>query len=334
MKAVELQRFGSMGLQLVERETPRPGEGEVLVRVIAASLNHRDLEIARGRYAMPVRLPIVPASDAVAEVVELGPGVTRVRPGDRVCAAFFAQWIDGRFDSRHFERQWGCTQDGMLREWAVWPETAVVQAPRHLGDEAATLPVAAVTAWSALTEAGVEPGQRVLILGTGGVSLFALQFARLFGAEPILVIGREGLEERVRALGAAQVFNHREHAQWGQRVWEGTGGQGVDLVVEVAGAGSFCESVAALRVAGTIAMVGYAAGAQLQFDLRQPFIAKRARLQGHTVGSRRQFEAMVRAIEVARLSPVIDSRHPLEAFEAAYDRMASREGFGKVLVRL
>jgi NADPH:quinone reductase-like Zn-dependent oxidoreductase len=334
MRAIELQHFNAGGLRMVEREPLRPGPGELLVRVRAASLNYRDLEIAQGRYAMPVQIPIVPLSDAVAEVVEHGEGESRFRPGDRVCAAFFANWIEGRFDARHFARQWGCNVDGMLQEWALWPESAAVHAPRHLDHEAASLPVAALTSWCALIEAGVLPGHTVLIIGTGGVSLFALQFARLFGAEPIVVVGREEVTDQVRSLGAAHVINRQEYPDWSEQVLACSGGQGVDLVVEVSGAQTWAQSVSALRVGGTIAVVGYASGAQVEFDLRQPFIAKRARLQGHTVGSRSQFEAMIRAMEINQLKPVIDSSFQLEEFSAAYRRMGSGQAFGKVLIRL
>jgi NADPH:quinone reductase-like Zn-dependent oxidoreductase len=334
MKAIELTRPGLTGLRTVQRPELSPGPGEVLLRIRAASLNHRDLEILEGRYAMPVPLPIVPLSDAVGEVMALGDGVQGLQPGDRVCPSFFPEWLDGPFHERFFARQLGGNVDGVLREQMVLPASAVVKAPAHLGAEAATLPIAALTAWSALSDAGLVPGQRVLVIGTGGVSLFALQLAPLFGAEVLVVSGDEAALARAKALGAHAVVNRQEHPDWGTRVRELTGGDGVDLVVDVAGAPTIAQLPAALRTGGTVAMVGYAGGAALAFDLRGVFIARRARLHGHTVGSRRQFEAMCRAIEQHRLVPVVDSRFAFDEAPAAYERLGSGRAFGKVLVTL
>jgi NADPH:quinone reductase-like Zn-dependent oxidoreductase len=202
MKAVELQRFGDGGLAHSERPAPKPAPGEVVVRVLAASLNYRDLEILEGRYGMPVQLPIVPLSDAVAEVVELGANTSRFSVGDKVNPLFFPDWLDGPFRGEYFQRQRGSSVSGVLQEFIAIPETALARAPRHLGADAAALPIAALTAWNALREAAVVPGQTVLIIGTGGVSLFALQFSRVFGAQAIVVSASPGKLERVKSLGA------------------------------------------------------------------------------------------------------------------------------------
>jgi len=334
MKAIALTHFGLPGLHVVQRPDPIPGPGEVLLRLRAASLNHRDLEILEGRYAMPVPLPRVPLSDAVGEVVAVGDGVEDVRVGDRVCPTFFPGWLDGPFHERYFSRQLGGNVDGMLREFAVLPAGDVVKVPGHLGAEAATLPVAALTAWSALTDAGVGPDRRVLVIGTGGVSLFALQLAPLFGAEVIVVGSGDEALSRAEALGARAVIDRREHAAWGARVRELTGGEGVDPVIDVAGAAAIGELPAALRTGGTVAMVGYASGAELRFDLRALFIARRARLHGHTVGSRTQFQALCRAIEQHQLVPVVDRRFGFDDAVAAYERLASGQAFGKVVLEI
>ncbi len=334
MKVVELTRFGLQGLHVADRADPAPARGEVLLRLEAASLNHRDLEIMEGRYAMPVSLPIVPLSDAVGRIVAVGEEVEGLRAGDRVCPTFFPDWVDGPFRERYFSRQVGANVDGMLREMIALPASAVVRAPAHLGPQAATLPLAALTAWSVLTDAAIAPGQRVLAIGTGGVSLFVLQLAPLFGAEVMVVSSDEAALSQATRLGAAAIVNRNEHADWGARVRELSGGDGVDLVVDVAGAASFAQLPAALRIGGMVAMVGYASGATLQFDMRSLFIARRARLHGHTVGSRRQLEDMFRAIEQHRMIPVVDSSFDIDGVPAAYERLASRRAFGKVLVTL
>lgn len=334
VNTLELQRFGPQGLLLADRPASRPGPGEVLLRLRAATLNHRDLEIVEGRYGMPVQLPIVPVSDAVGEVVEVGAGVTRVGVGDRATPVFFPDWIDGPFRAAYFTRQLGATLDGMLRAHAVVPESALVRVPDHLSDEgAAALPIAGLTAWSALADAAVSPGQSVLVIGSGAVSLFALQFARLFGARGIAVTSSEEKAARLKALGASDVLVSRAEPEWGAAA-HALAGEGVDLVVEVGGAGTLAQSTAALRVGGTMAIVGYVAGARLDFDLRPLFIGRRARLHGHTVGSRAGFEAMNRAMALHRLEPVIDRSFPMKETPAALDYLASGRAFGKVAIRI
>lgn len=334
MRAIQLQAFGQNGLAFADLPVPTPGPGEVLVRVDAAALNHRDLEIVEGRYAMPVTLPLVPVSDAVGEVVECGPGVTQWHAGDRVNPVFFPDWQDGPFHADHFLRQRGAGIDGMLREYTVHAEDELVRAPHHLGLEAATLPIAALTAWRALRDAGLRPGQRVLVIGLGGVSLFALQLAKVFGAAAWVVTRGEDKVQRARSLGADLVIDRGEHPQWGQRVHEQSGGLGADLVIEVGGAATMAQSTLALAVGGTMAIVGYLGGADVSVNLKQLFIAKRARLQGHTVGSRRDFTEMNEALTLHGIRPVIDSCHDLDHVSAAFSRLASGRAVGKVLIRL
>jgi NADPH:quinone reductase-like Zn-dependent oxidoreductase len=334
MKAIELQRFGRKGLSLVARPEAPLGPGEVRVRVLAASLNYRDIEILEGRYGMPVSLPIVPLSDSVGEVVEIGDGVTRFALGDRVNPIFFPDWVDGEFRADYFKHQPGSSADGVLQELVTVPESALVRAPANLGVEGATLPVAALTAWNVLRDADIIPGQTVLVLGSGGVSLFALQFARLFGARAIAVSSSRKKADRLSALGASEVIDSGADAAWGEQVLRLTDSRGVDLVVEVGGAATLPQSSVALKMGGHIAIIGYLSGAQATVDLKSLFIGKRARVHGHTVGSRASFEEMNRAIELHRLQPVIDSTFPLERTGEAYDRAQSRDVFGKVLITM
>jgi len=334
MQAIELTDDSHHRIRLTERPAPVPGRGEVLIRVRAAALNHRDLEIRDGRYGMAVQRPLVPLSDAVGDVVEVGATTAGFAPGDRVIPTFFPTWIDGAFRSEYFASQLGSSVDGVLRELMVYPATGLVHAPSHLGDEAAALPIAALTAWSALCDASLGPGQTLLVIGTGGVALFAVQFARLFGARAIVVSSSDHKLARAMELGAAHGVNYQRVPHWGAPVRDWSGGAGVDVVLELGGAATLPQSTVALRVGGTIAIVGYLTGPQLQLDLRELFIGKRARLRGQTVGSRRDFEAMNRALEWHRVVPVIDSRFALSDTPAAYERMASGQALGKVLIAL
>lgn len=334
MKAIELQRFGRDGLSLVERPAPIPRPGEVRVRVLAASLNYRDIEILEGRYGMPVTLPIVPLSDAVAEVVDVGAGVTHWAVGDRVNPIFFPNWLDGEFQAEYFQDQLGSSVRGVLQELLTIPQSALVRAPSHLSVEAAALPIAALTAWNVFRDAGVMPGQTVLVLGSGGVSLFALQFARLFGARAIAVSSSSSKLDRLTELGASAVIDSSANPNWGEQVLRLTENRGADLIVEVGGRQTLAQSSVALKMGGHIAIVGYLSGAEVALNLKSLFIARRARVHGHTVGSRASFEAMNRALEVHRLRPVIDSTFPLEQAAAACDRARCRDVFGKVLITM
>jgi NADPH:quinone reductase-like Zn-dependent oxidoreductase len=334
MKAIELQAFGLDGLRVVETHEADPPPGHVTLRLHAASLNFRDLEIVEGRYGMPVPLPCIPLSDAVGTVSRVGPGVTAWQEGDRVNPLFFPDWIDGPFHPRYFARQLGGNAPGVLRQTMTLPASAVVRAPRHLGDEAATLSVAALTAWAALTDAALQPGQTIVTIGSGGVALFALQFATLFGVRAIAVTSSAHKIPRLQEAGAAAAVDSRVHRDWGDEVVRLTDGAGAQLVLETGGNATFGESVRALAPGGTIAMIGYVSGPLLEMDLRQVFIAKRARLHGHTVGNARQFDAMNRALEAHGVVPLVDAVHPFADAASAYRRLASGDNVGKVLVKL
>ncbi len=334
MRAIELQAFGKGGLRLVDRPVPHLGPGEALIRVRATALNYRDEEIATGNYGMPVKLPRVPLSDAVGQIVELGPETKRFSEGDHVNLTFFPDWIDGEFRAEYFARQRGSSLDGVLAEYVVAHESELARAPAHLKYESAGLPIAGLTAWMALTEAALQPGQTVLIIGTGGVSLYALQLAKLFGGQTLVVTSSDAKLERAMRLGALAGVNYRRTPDWGRAVLDLTAGRGADVVIETGGAGTLPQTTAALRTGGHIAVVGYLSGADVRLDLRDLFIGKRAHVHGHTVGSRRQLEALNRAVELNRLIPVVDSVHSFDDVEAAYERLRSGEAFGKVLITL
>ncbi|MFL6258970.1 MAG: NAD(P)-dependent alcohol dehydrogenase [Thermoanaerobaculia bacterium] len=332
MRAVEIREaFGLGNLALVERPDPSPGPGQVLVRLRAASLNYRDLLTVEGKYNPKQKLPLIPCSDGAGEVIETGEGVTRFKTGDRVCTVFAQKWIAGR-PTRERLRS---TLDGTLAELAVFDQEGLVRTPGSLTDEeAATLPCAAVTAWSALvTEGGITAGDTVLVQGTGGVSLFALQIAKLLGARVIATSSRDEKLARVREMGADETINYREVPNWGVRAKELTGGVGVDLVVEVGGAGTLQQSLQAVRFGGTVSLIGNLAGTKAEILLTHIFM-QAIRVQGILVGDRESFEAMNRAIALNGLKPVIDRVFPLEEAPAAFEHMAAGEHFGKIVIRI
>jgi NADPH:quinone reductase-like Zn-dependent oxidoreductase len=335
VRAVEIRDgFGLDHLALVERPEPRPGHGQALVRVRAAALNYRDLLMVDGRYNRKQKLPLVPCSDGAGEVVAVGDGVSRVRPGDRVCGIFAQGWIAGEPGRELIRTTLGGPLDGMLAEQVALAAEGLVKTPDHLSDlEAATLPCAAVTAWSALIEGGLKAGETVLLLGTGGVSIFALQLAVLAGARAIITSSSDEKLERARELGAAAGINYRLVPEWGARVKELTGGEGVDYVLEVGGAATLPQSLQAVRVGGRIYLIGVLSGNATEVSI--PAIQmRRVRVEGVLVGSRASFEALNRAVSLHRLRPVIDSTYPLAEARAAFEHMAAGRHFGKICIEL
>jgi NADPH:quinone reductase-like Zn-dependent oxidoreductase len=335
MRAFQLpQATGIEALTKVDLPQPKPAHRQVLVKVLACSLNFRDLAIVLGRYRMPTKPNVVPLSDGAGEVVEVGPGVTRVKVGDRVAGNFFQRWPGGHASADTQASALGGSIDGMLREYAVLEEDGVVKLPAHLSyQEGACLPCAGVTAWNALVEHGrLIAGQTVLVQGTGGVSMFALQFCKLFGADVIATSSSDAKLERAKKLGAAHGVNYKTTPDWDKAAVELTGGVGVDQVVEVGGAGTIAKSLGALRIGGKISMIGVLSGAA---DLNPMLImGKRANVQGISVGSTQMFEAMNRAIAVARMKPVIDKVFPFEEAPAAFRHMQSAQHFGKIVINL
>ena len=333
MRAYRLQAAGIDGLAEVELPMPKPGPRQVLVKVAACSLNFRDLAIVLGTYRMAVKPNVIPLSDGAGEVVAVGEGVTRVKAGDRVAGCFFQRWIGGPMAADTHASALGGGLDGMLADYAVLEEHGVVKLPAHLSlEEGATLPCAAVTAWHALAEhARIVAGETVLVQGTGGVSIFALQLARLMGARVIVTSSSNEKLARAKALGAAHGVNYKATPEWDKAVVELTGG-GVDHVVEVGGPGTLARSLRAIRVGGKITLIGVLAGAA---EINPMLIfSRRANVQGISVGSTQMFEAMNRAIAASGLKPVIDKVFAFGEAPAAYRHLQSAQHFGKVVIRV
>ncbi len=335
MKVYELQNtFGIDSLAVVERPQPRPGPGQVVVRMRAFSLNYRDLMVVKGQYNPKLRLPFTPLSDGAGEVAEVGEGVTRVKAGDRVAGAFIPKWVGGELTEEWSRSALGGGAPGVLAEYVALDAEGVVPVPPHLSDEeASTLPCAAVTAWHALvTEGQVKAGDVVLVQGTGGVSLFALQFARLCGARVLATSSSDEKLKRVRELGASDGINYKATPDWDKRARELTGGAGVDHVVEVGGAGTLGRSLRAVRVGGRVSMIGVLSGGSAEVTVL-PILMKNVRVQGIFVGSRQMFEAMNRAIALHGLRPVVDRVFAFDQMKEALRYMESGAHFGKVVIR-
>jgi len=336
MKAFELHGAkGHASLKLnASRPEPEPGHGEVLIRVRATSLNYRDLLVAGGTYGTGTKPGVIPLSDGAGEIVATGPGVTTLQTGDRVTGAFFPDWATGKITAQATRNSLGGPIDGMLAEYVAMPEYAALKFYDALSyQEAATLPCAALTAWNALFETGgLQPGQTVLLQGTGGVSIFALQFARLMGANIIHTSSHDEKLERVADMGAHHTINYRKHPEWANEVLRLTDGKGVDLVVEVGGAGTLEQSLRAVRVGGTVATIGLVAGVGQINPL--PLISRAIRLNGVYVGSHAMFAAMNHAITLHQLTPVIDRIFDFNDAAQAYSHQHSARHFGKVVITL
>lgn len=335
MKAYELHPEEGFGaLTIVDRPAlPAPGGHDVRVRIRAVSLNYRDLAVARSAKKRAKR--IIPVSDGAGEVVAVGERVSRLKVGDRVAAAFFPTWTTGNLNESHHANALGGSIDGVLAEEVVLPESAWVRIPTHFSfEQASTLPCAGVTAWHALFEAApLKPGDTILVQGTGGVSIFALQLARAAGIGVIATSSSSGKRARLEQMGATTTIDYRENPKWGDTVRAATGGRGVDIVVEVGGAGTFDESVKALRFGGTMSLIGILAGTQGPINTYAIF-QKNVRVYGVYVGSVAMFESLVRALDATRIEPVIDRVFPFADARAAYEHLASGTHFGKVVIRL
>ncbi|CAN5276568.1 NAD(P)-dependent alcohol dehydrogenase [soil metagenome] len=336
MKAYEINEFGIDNLQITDRETPEPGPNDVLVRLRAASLNYRDVMVVTGTYNPRMRLPAIPFSDGAGEVANVGSAVTKWRAGDRVMPIFAQRWFEGETDEekRRTSLGAGAQWDGVLREYAAFNEESVLKIPDHLSfEEAATLPCSAVTAWNALVVSGqIKAGDTVLTLGTGGVSIFALQIAKLFGARVISTSSNDAKIRRLIELGADGTVNYREREDWDHAVLELTGKPGVDHVVEVGGAGTLAKSLNVVRLGGHVALIGALTG-PAGFDPVTVFM-KAVKLQGIFVGSRRMFDDLIKAVDVAKLEPVIDRVFAFDEVREALRHMESGSHFGKIVVRI
>lgn len=336
MKLYELQhKSGFDSVTAAERPDPQPGPGEVAVAVKACSLNFRDLLVARGAYGAPPPLGRIPLSDGAGEVVAVGAGVTRVKNGDRVAGIFMQGWLGGGITAEAAGTALGGAIDGMLAQRVVLSEQGVVKIPAHLTyEQAATLPCAAVTAWNALVrEARVKAGDVVVLQGTGGVSLFALQFAKLHGARCIITSSSDEKLALARELGADDAINYKTHPDWDKAVVELTGGRGADVVVEVGGAGTLEKSLACTRFGGIVTLIGVLTGTAGPIPTAA-ILRRHMRVQGIYVGSREMFEEMNRAIETHAVVPRIDRVFDFADARVAYDHLASGAHSGKVVIRV
>lgn len=335
MRAFQVEEAWSMeNVRLGTRPDPMPGRGQVRLKMLASALNYRDLLVpVRGYGSRQGSLPLILLGDGVGVVESIGEEVTRVAIGDRLCPLFVQSWIGGEPDEQKLARSLGCEIDGTMAEYMVLPEESVAHVPEHLSDvEAAVLPCAAVTAWRAVvTEGRVKAGDKVLVQGTGGVSLFALQFAKVLGAYVIATSSSDEKLARARAMGANEGINYRATPEWGKRAREIAGG-GVDHVVEVGGQQTLPQSLRAIRAGGTISMIGVLSGGTMDTKLG-PIVTRHVRLQGITVGNRDDFEAMARAISQHKLRPTIDRVFAFEALREALDYLASGKQVGKICIR-
>jgi NADPH:quinone reductase-like Zn-dependent oxidoreductase len=324
--------FGLDHLKLIERPIPEPRYSEVVIRISAVSLNYRDMDMVLGTYPFSFPLPLVPTSDGVGEVVAVGEGVTRARVGDRVLGTFHQSWIAGRYEEG--TPQLGGSAEGMLAEYVRLDQQGIVHAPSNLTDqEAATLPCAGLTSWHSLvTESRLEAGDTVLIQGTGGVSLFGLQFSAMFGARTIVTSSSDAKLERAKSLGATHTINYVKTPVWHPEVRALNGGRGVDHVIEVGGPDSFLQSLQAIRIGGQINMVGYIGSKHGAINPLE-ILYHRATVRGIPVGSRESFEAMNRAIEANNMRPVIDKVFPWTDAVTAIRYMQEGKHFGKIILK-
>jgi NADPH:quinone reductase-like Zn-dependent oxidoreductase len=333
MKAWRIPEFGIDQLSLDEVPAPTPGPGQVVLDVHAVSLNYRDLMTVKGAYNPKLQPQRIPCSDGAGIISAIGEGVTQVAVGDRAAGAFFQHWTDGDPAPEKFKGALGGDIDGTLAQQVLLQEDGVVKIPEHLSfEEAATLPCAGVTAWNAVVTAGrVKSGDTVLIQGTGGVSCFALQFALGLGAR---VIGTSSSPDKLRRaaeLGLDAGHNYREDPEWARWAMSQTGGRGVDLTVEVGGAGTFQQSMAATRTGGVIAQIGILGGRE-QALMITPILHKMLQIRGIYVGSRQHFLEMNRAISQTRLRPVIDRVFSFGEAREAFTTMENASHFGKIVI--
>ncbi len=332
MKCIQLEGAAGLdSLKLVERDVPKPGPGQVLIRMKAASLNYRDLvNVTMGLY----RLPFIPLSDGCGVVEETGEGVTRVKAGDRVAPSFFQGWLSGRPEARALGTSLGGPIDGCLTEYMCLSEEGVSRAPDFLTDEqVATLPCAGLTAWRGLMEGGLKAGETVVVQGTGGVSIFALQFAKAAGATVIATSSSDEKLERARALGADHLINYKTTPEWAKEVRRITGGLGADHIVEVGGAGTFVQSLQAARIDGHISVIGVVGGFTQDIPIAAIF-GGNLNIRGISVGSRAMFEDMCRAIAANRIAPVVDRTLPFAEARAGFELMQGQGHFGKIALTM
>ena len=334
MKQWQLQEGEGFGrLQIVEKETPAPGANEVLIRIRAASLNYRDLLLARNDSTPQDRVPL---SDGAGEIVEVGANVSGWETGDRVAPIFFRDWVSGRFDMKYHDAALGGSCNGVLSEYVVFPAHSLVRIPEGYSyEEAATLPCAAVTAWVALIErGGFRPGDSVVLQGTGGVSIWGLQIAVASGGRVIITSSSDEKLERAKAMGASATINYKSTPDWDKEVWKLTGKSGTDHILDVAGTQTLGQSVNCVAAGGHVAQIGVLTGTDSPASSLFTLAVRNANLSGIYVGSRAHFESLVQFLNVTKIRPTIDRVFNFEAAREAYEYMQSGAHFGKVVISL
>ncbi|MEO8072358.1 MAG: NAD(P)-dependent alcohol dehydrogenase [Acidobacteriota bacterium] len=335
MKVYEINEFGIDNLTLVERSEPAPQANEVKVKFHAASLNYRDLMMVKGAYNPKLKMPLVPLSDGAGEVVEIGESVTKFKVGDRVTPIFMQGWIDGAIDYSKKKTALGGDLDGCLREFGTFDENGLVCIPEHFSyEEAATLPCAAVTAYNALFESGrMKSDDSILLQGTGGVSIFALQLASVLGTKIIITSSSDEKLQKAKELGADELINYKEREDWDKAVLELTEKRGVDHIVEVGGAGTMQKSINAVKMGGHIAVIGVLSGAGEINPVA--ILMKVVRMQGIFVGSRQMFEDLNRLLcQYVHIKPMIDKTFGFDEVKDAFKYMESGTHFGKIVVKI
>ncbi|WP_416899372.1 MAG: zinc-dependent alcohol dehydrogenase family protein [Minwuia sp.] len=336
MKAALLTEPGIDNLKVVDTDEPSPGPGQVKVRLRASTLNYRDLVTIQGGYGSKQKQSgLIPLSDGAGEVVEVGKGVTQYQAGDRVTPIFFTNWFAGEPTAQAQSQALGGSAQGCAAEYICLPAHGVVPTPDYLSDaEAASTVCAGLTAWQAVIEkGGIRPGDWVLTQGTGGVSIFALQFAKAMGARVIATTSSDAKAARLKELGADHVVNYLDITEWGKAAKSLTGGAGVDLVVEVGGAGTLTQSLKSIRIGGTVAMIGILAGQSSEVNMGYVLMTN-SRIQGITVGSREMHLAMYRAMEAHRIKPVISDSFPLADIRSALEHQKASRHFGKIALEI
>ncbi|KAL9648831.1 hypothetical protein ABK040_003762 [Willaertia magna] len=342
-KVYRLKQTGFDNLRIVEEKVPTPKRGQVLVKLKATSLNFRDAMVVSGQYpSVNFREEeggLIPLSDGAGEVIEIGEDVKEFKVGDRVCGTFHQEWQDGELKQEYLTNVLGGTANGVLAQYRVFEEKGLIKVPSNLSyEEAATLPCAALTAWHALTHNGIQsvgPNQTVLILGTGGVSVFGIQFAKAAGARVIVTSSSDEKLEKAKQLGASNVINYNTHKDWHKQVRELTNGKGVDHILEIGGKGTLEQSLKSIRIGGQVHMIGVlAAGASTNFDVGTGVLFSSAILKGILVGSRGMFESMNKAIEINDIHPVIDKVFEFNEAKEAYQYLLSQKHIGKIVIRV